>query len=221
MSEYPVRVLVADDHNLVRGGIVSLLDSVPDIFVVGEAGDGVDLIAKYFEINPDVVLTDISMPRLSGIDAVRAIRKKDHNAKVLFLSVYEGSEYVYQVMKAGGNGLVHKSIVKGELVLAIKSVFAGSQYFGKGYEADKLEEIINKYSIANRREILSHEGVPLSPRELEILGLVCEGLSSPEIGLKLKISKKTVETHRASLMKKLNATSSSQMIKLAILNKLV
>ncbi|MGE5379236.1 MAG: response regulator transcription factor, partial [Candidatus Aminicenantes bacterium] len=115
MSENTIRVLIADDHNLVRGGIVSLLDSVSDIYVVGEADNGQDLISKYFEIKPDVVLTDISMPILTGIEAVKQIKKRDPSARILFVSVYEGNEYVYQILKVGGNGLVHKSIVKGEL----------------------------------------------------------------------------------------------------------
>ncbi|MGE5431195.1 MAG: response regulator [Syntrophomonadaceae bacterium] len=222
MSENTVRVLVADDHNLVRGGIVSLLDSVADIYVVGEADNGLDLVSRYFEIHPDVVLSDISMPGLSGIEAVRQIKKQDPSAKVLFVSVYEGDEYVYQVLNAGGKGLVHKSIVKGELVLAIQSVFQGNEYFGKGYDENRLDEIIKKYSAANNAEtVSSQDNTQLSPRELEVLSLVCEGLSSAEIGVKLGISKKTVETHRASLMKKLKAASSSQLIKYAILNKII
>lgn len=217
-----IRVLIADDHNLVRGGIVSLLDSIDDIYVVGEADNGYDLVNRYFEINPDVVLSDISMPGLSGIDAVKQIRKRDPEAKVLFVSVYEGDEYVYQVLNAGGKGLVHKSIVKGELVLAIKSVFQGNQYFGKGYDINRMNEIIEKYSVVNTTDTESQgEDVQLSPRELEVLSLVCEGLSSAEIGVKLGISRKTVETHRGSLMKKLKATSSSQLIKYAILNKII
>ncbi|MGE5496683.1 MAG: response regulator transcription factor [Syntrophothermus sp.] len=221
MSENPIRVLVADDHNLVRGGIVSLLDSIDDIYVIGEADNGRELVNKYFEINPDVVLSDISMPVMSGIEAVKQITKKDPAAKVLFVSVYEGDEYVYQVLNAGGKGLVHKSIVKGELVLAIKSVYHGDQYFGKGYNKSRLDEIINKYSAANNIETESREDVQLSPRELEVLKYVCEGLSSAEIGSMLGISRKTVETHRASLIKKLNVSSSSQLIKYAILNKII
>ncbi|HEX2962262.1 MAG TPA: response regulator transcription factor [Ignavibacteriales bacterium] len=221
MSEGPVRVLIADDHNLVRGGIVSLLDSIDDIYVVGEADNGRDLINKYTEIHPDVVLTDISMPVMSGIEAVKQITKKDPAAKVLFVSVYEGDEYVYQVLNAGGKGLVHKSIVKGELVLAIKSVYQGDQYFGKGYTESRLDEIVKKYSAANNTETASREDVQLSPRELEVLRYVCEGLSSAEIGSILGISRKTVETHRSSLMKKLKVSSSSQMIKYAILNKVI
>lgn len=221
MSEGPVRVLIADDHNLVRGGIVSLLDSIDDIYVVGEADNGRDLINKYTEIHPDVVLTDISMPVMSGIEAVKQITKKDPAANVLFVSVYEGDEYVYQVLNAGGKGLVHKSIVKGELVLAIKSVYQGDQYFGKGYTESRLDEIVKKYSAANNTETVSREDVQLSPRELEVLRYVCEGLSSAEIGSILGISRKTVETHRGSLMKKLKVSSSSQLIKYAILNKII
>lgn len=221
MSENTVRVLIADDHNLVRGGIVSLLDSIDDIYVIGEADNGHDLINKYFELQPDVVLSDISMPTLSGIDAVKNIIKRDPSAKVLFVSVYEGDEYVYQVLMSGGKGLVHKSIVKGELVLAIKSVFQGDQYFGKDYSADRLDEIVKRYSAVNNTATVTQESVQLSPRELEVLGLVCEGLSSAEIGVNLGISRKTVETHRGSLMKKLNVSSSSQLIKYAILNKII
>ncbi|HEX2869425.1 MAG TPA: response regulator transcription factor [Ignavibacteriales bacterium] len=222
MTRPIIRVLIADDHNLVRGGIVSLLDSIDDIYVVGEADNGHDLVNRYFEINPDVVLCDISMPGMSGIDAVKQIRKGDPEAKVLFVSVYEGDEYVYQVLNAGGKGLVHKSIVKGELILAIKSVFQGIEYFGKGYDINRLNEIIEKYSAVNTAGTASPgDEVQLSPRELEVLRLVCEGLSSAEIGVKLGISRKTVETHRGSLMKKLKATSSSQLIKYAILNKII
>lgn len=221
MSEFPIRVLIADDHNLVRGGIVSLLDNVADIYVIGEAGNGQELVEKYFEIHPDVVLTDISMPVMSGIEAVKEIKKKEPMARVLFVSVYEGSEYVYQVLKAGGSGLVHKSIVKGELVLAIKSVFQGNQYFGKGYEDRKLDEIICQYSVDNTVPGGLQDDLVLSSRELEVLRYVCEGLSSSEIASILGVTKRTIDAHRASLMKKLKVTSSSQLIKYAILNKII
>lgn len=221
MSENIIKVLVADDHNLVRGGIVSLLDSVSDIYVVGEAGNGHDLVTKYFEIKPDVVLSDISMPVLSGIEAVKQIKRRDPSAKILFVSVYEGSEYVFQVLKAGGNGLVHKSIVKGELVLAIKSVYQGNLYFGSFYDEKKLDEIIKKYSAGNDADVEKLDNIQLSPRELEVLRHVCEGLSSAEIAAIMAVTKKTIDAHRASLMKKLNVSSSSQLIKNAILNKII
>lgn len=212
-NEKTLRVLFADDHNLVRNGIISLLDNVHDIEIAGEAENGQTLVDLYFKTKPDVVVSDISMPGMSGPEAVKIILEKDPDAKVLFLSVYEGDEYVFQALEAGALGLVNKSILKAELVEAIKTISTGSKYFGNGYTDERLDDIYKKYSLA-RQEALSDK-VQLTQRELEVLQLICDGFSSQEIADKLFLSKKTVDTHRGNLIKKFGVSSSAQLVKIA------
>jgi len=209
-----IKIIIADDHQLFRSGIISLLSDVNEILVIGEAEDGVELVEKYFKLKPDVMLVDISMPQLSGTSALIKIRKKDEAAKALFLSMYDGEEYVYYCLKAGGAGLINKNIMKGELIYAIKEIYSGRKYFSKLNEKD-LSEIVEEYeSIANPKIALAN--VDLSQREEEVLRLIGEGLTSIEISEKLFISKRTVDTHRASLIQKLNLKSFPDLIKYAI-----
>ena len=136
-----IRVLLADDHNLFREGLVSLLSNEKDITVVGQAEDGASLVSKFTELKPDIIISDISMPGKSGPDAVRLITNNDNKVKILFLSQFTGDDYIYSVLQAGGSGLVSKNIMRTELLLAIKTVVKGKKYFigktDKELEANK------------------------------------------------------------------------------------
>lgn len=214
-----IRILVAEDQSLVREGIISLLGNVPGLYVIGEAFNGTDLVEKYSLLVPDILVSDISMPGLSGVEAVIEIRKKFPDVKALFLSIHDGEEYIYHVFKAGGKGLLSKNIIKGELIFAIKTIARGGTYFGRGYTEEKLRELIERNTPADPGTVL--QNTELSRRELEVLNLVCDGCSSFEIAAKLEIGKKTVDTHRASIMKKLGVETTSQLIKFAVKNRIV
>lgn len=214
-----IRVLVAEDHSIVRDGIISLIENIPGLYVVGEASNGKDLVEKYSALIPDVVISDISMPGMTGIEAVLEIRKKFPDVRALFLSIHEGEEFVFHVLKAGGKGLLSKNIIKGELIYAIKVVAKGGKYFGSGYSEEKLQEILEMNTPAD--PVIVFQDTDLSRRELEVLRLVCDGYSSHEIAETLEIGKKTVDTHRSSIMKKLGVENTSQLIKFAIKNRIV
>ncbi|MGE5432772.1 MAG: response regulator [Syntrophomonadaceae bacterium] len=214
-----IRVLVAEDHSIVRDGIISLIENIPGLYVVGEACNGRDLVEKYSVLLPDVLISDISMPEMNGIDAVIEIREKYPSVKALFLSIHEGEEFIFHVLKAGGKGLLSKNIIKGELIYAIKLVAKGGKYFGRGYTEEKLQEILEMNTPAD--PVIVFQDTDLSRREIEVLQLVCNGYSSSEIAQALEIGKKTVDTHRSSIMKKLGVENTSQLIKHAIKNRIV
>jgi two-component system response regulator NreC len=209
-----IRIIVADDHALFRSGIISLLEDAREIFVVGQVENGQDLMDKYFELRPDVILTDISMPIISGTDAVKRIKDKDNAAKALFLSMHEGEEYIYYCLKAGGLGLISKNILKGELVYAIRSVFNGQKYFGAYWSEEKLEQLLSKFDSFNTNDPTNT--LSLSEKEVEILKLIGNGFTSSEIAERTSLSKRTVDTHRSHLMQKLNLKNLPELIRYAI-----
>ncbi|HEX2963232.1 MAG TPA: response regulator transcription factor [Ignavibacteriales bacterium] len=212
-----IRIVVADDHSLFRSGIISLLEDAAEIFVVGEATDGGDLYEKYFELKPDVILVDISMPGVTGIEALKKILARDPSAKALFLSMHEGEEYVYHILKSGGKGLISKNVMKGELVYAIKTVYSGKKYFGAYWTEERLEELREKYSGGDGGGVsIQLAEASLTQREIEILRLIGEGYTSNEIASKTGLSKRTVDTHRIHLMSKLGIKSLPELIKYAI-----
>lgn len=219
MKSEKISIILADDHNLVRNGIASLLESASGIYILGEADDGRDLVTRYFEYKPDVVVTDISMPFLSGPAAAEKIKARDKNAKILFLSVFDTEEYIYQALKVGALGLINKSIAKGELILAIETVNRGQKYFGKAYNEEKLNNIYAKYEEIEEGKNSSNIG--LTPREFETLKLICEGLQNSEIADRLYLSKRTVECYRSNIMKKFNVSNTSRLIKYVYLNKIL
>jgi two-component system response regulator NreC len=210
-----IRVLLADDHSLFRNGIISLLETERDIYIVGEVDNGNDLPGKYFEIMPDLVLLDISMPGKSGLEAAKEIKQKDHKAKLLFLSMHEEDEYIYHCLKAGGMGLINKNITKGELVLAIKRVSEGANYFRNNLSDEQIKHIYNKYDrSAYKRPTFLKDS--LTVREKNVLKLIGQGLTSNEIAQQLNISKRTVDSFRSSIMQKLNIKNLPELIKYAI-----
>ena len=213
MNKY-IRILLADDHTLFRTGIMSLLEGEKDIYVVGEVENGNELLEKYFEIKPDLVLADISMPGKSGLEAAKEIKQKDAEAKFLFLSMHEEDEYIYHCLKAGGKGLINKNITKGELILAIKKVSEGSNYFKNNLSEEQIKYIYNKYNRSSyKRPEIAQDS--LTAREENVLKLIGQGLTSNEIAKKLGISRRTVDTYRSNIMQKLNIRNLPELIKYA------
>jgi len=210
-----IRILIADDHALFRSGIKRLLNDDKDIFLVGEAQNGDELVNKYFELKPDLILVDISMPNLSGTDAITKIKKTDKNAKALFLSMHDEEEFIYYILKAGGLGLINKNIMQGELLYAIRQVNEGKLYFGAGVDHTKLKEIQTKYD-NKYSKIFAKDELSLTDRQKEILIMIGQGLSSEEIAVKLNLSRRTIDTHRIHLMQKLDIDNLPKLMRYAV-----
>ena len=210
-----IRVLICDDHTLFRTGIVSVLKDEPGIFVVGEASDAAELINTYAQIKPDVAIVDISLPGKSGLDAVKELISKYSDAKVLFLTMLTGDQYINYAIKAGGLGLVNKTIEKGELVFAINEVSRGRKYFGPLYDESKIKSILKKYE---NQPVLIDMNIQkeLTDVEDKVLVLLSEGLSSAEIADEMSLSKKSIDFYRTKFMKKYDLPTASSLIRFAL-----
>jgi two-component system response regulator NreC len=214
MDNNRIRILVADDHTLFRSGIINLMSDEKDIFVVGEAETGEELINKYIALKPDIVLADISMPGINGIDALKKLKESDPSVKFLFLSMHDDEEYISYCYKAGGMGLISKKVLKGELLFAIRTINEGKKYFGANVTEEKLKEILFKEKV--KGAFNNSDDNLLTPREKEILKMISDGYTSSEIAEKLFLSKRTIDTHRTHLIQKLNLKSLPELIKYAI-----
>lgn len=209
-----IRVLLADDHALFRAGVKSLFDDAKNIKIIGEAEDGTSMVRKYFELKPDIVISDISMPNKSGPEAAKTILNKDPDAKILFLSQYIEDNYIYEVLKCNAFGLVGKNIIKDELVLAIKFVNKGKRYF-TGKTEEELELLLSRFNNIKEKKgnyILD----TLTRRENEVLMAIGEGISREKTAEKLKISIKTFDIHKYNIMAKLGIKTLPGIIKFAI-----
>lgn len=210
----PVRVLLAEDHRIVREGVRALLEGEPDIDVVGEVGDGRAAVDEAARLQPDVVVMDLGMPVLNGIDATREIRRAGGPTRVVVLSMYSGEEYVRPVIRAGASGYLVKGSGLSDLVAAIRAVAGGDAFFSPEVARVLLEE--PRSEPAGPAERPAPTGSALTPRELEILRLVAEGRSSPEIARELDLSVKTVEGHRGRIMAKLGLHNVAGLVRHAI-----
>jgi DNA-binding NarL/FixJ family response regulator len=215
-KEKDIRILLCDDHSILREGIISLLKSEKDLLIVGEAENGSELIDKYFKLKPDLIITDIKMPDISGTEAVKKIKEKDNNVKALFLTMFEGDEFIYYTYKAGGSGLVNKNIVKGELIFAIRKILNGELYFGADIDEKGLSEIIRQYDNNNEHLKGEFNKYDITRRESEILILIAEGNTSSAIAERLGLSIRTVESHRANLIHKFNLKSLPELMRFAV-----
>ncbi|HTP79787.1 MAG TPA: response regulator transcription factor [Bacteroidota bacterium] len=212
-----VRILLADDHPLVRSGLVKLLESYPEFSVIGEAGDGEEAIRKTKELKPDIVIIDLSMPKLSGIEATKVIRKQFPAVAVLVLTMHDNEEYVYQILKSGAGGYILKNSGKDDLATAVRAVMNGKKFFSPRVSEIMVEGYLRKAEI-REGEALNSE-VPLTRREQEILAYIAEGLNNQQIADRLFISPRTVDTHRTNIMQKLDIHDSAKLVKFAIENK--
>jgi DNA-binding NarL/FixJ family response regulator len=208
-----IRILICDDHSLVRSGIIKLLEEEDWIYIVGEAENGEEMIQKYISLKPDLILADISMPILSGIDSAKRIIHNYPKAKILFLSMLFDEQYVYCAVKVGAAGLLSKNVSKDELIYAIREVSSGRKYFGPLFDDKKVKEIINKYD-----ENLSNNSisVKLTDREEVILKYISQGLMSEEIAEKMNLGKRTVDNIRTNIMQNFDLKSLPALISFAI-----
>lgn len=200
------RVLLADDHTLVRSGMRALLDGLPGIDVVAEAADGRDALGKVAELRPHVVLMDIAMPELNGLDAAAQIHARFPEVRVILLSMHAEEEYVARALAVGAAGYVLKSADAEELAQAIHAVARGGSYLSPAVASQ----------VASGRVQAGRPGPELTPRQREILQLIAEGSSTRQIAAKLGVSVKTVETHRAKLMERLEIYDVAGLVRYAI-----
>lgn len=217
MSQAPkredkIKVLLVDDHTIVRKGLRALLDAEPDIEVIGEAETGREALQRAHELLPDIVLMDISMPDMNGAEATRQIRHRLSSVKVLVLSMHADEEFVFQLLRAGASGYLIKKAATEELIFAIKTVFQGHSFLSPAISSTVIDAYVRRageMTAEDRYEILTE-------REREILQLVAEGRTSREISELLHITTRTVETHRANLMAKLDIHTVAELTKYAI-----
>jgi two-component system, NarL family, response regulator NreC len=218
MPEHEKRsVLIVEDHTLIREGLRSLLSSHPDLEVIGEAGDGREAVQFCQKIDPALILMDLSMPRMGGVEAIREIKKTRPAAKFLALTVNDSEEYVLAALKAGADGYILKDSTHAELIQAIRNVLAGKRVLSPSVS----EKVIEGYLAGKKAEPLQTPWDSLTQREREVLKLIGEGNKSKEIAEYLCISLHTVEKHRSNLMDKLNLHSVSALTAYAIEKGLV
>ncbi len=208
-----IRILLADDHTLIRSGIATLLQSIKDFSVVGEAEDGEDAVQKTSELHPAVVVIDLSMPKLSGIEATKIIKKRYPDTNVLVLTMHENEEYVYQILKSGASGYVLKSAGRDELAAAIRAAAKGERFFSPRISQIMAEGYVKRVEGSSDAP---KELVTLTRREREILALVAAGMTNQQIAEQLFISPRTVDTHRTNIMQKLEIHDLANLVRYAI-----
>ena len=205
-----VRVLIADDHTLVRESLVGLLQGDAGIMVVAQAADGVETVEKALATRPDVVITDLSMPRLGGLEVVRRLREALPDTKVLVLTMHKEDEYVLQAVRAGASGYLVKDSAASELLAAVRSLHAGRGYFGPQAAMTLAEQL------QHPERALDDPYGRLTTREREVFHLLAEGLTTKEIARRLDISVKTAENHRGRVLDKLGTRNTAELVRYAL-----
>ena len=210
-----IRILLADDHTVLRESLAAVLRTSNDCAVIGEASDGIEAIERAMTLRPDVAVVDISMPRLSGIEVTRRIVTQLPRTRVLVLTMHEEEEYVLHMVRAGAAGYLVKRAATSELLAAVRTIAAGGVHFG-AHAAKALAMQLQ------HPEALSEDPYgALSPREREVMHLVVEGLSTKEIARKLGITVKTAENHRCRILDKLDVRNSTELVRYAMRKRLV
>jgi len=205
------KILIADDHAMVRDGVKNLIQQNKDLTVIGEARSGNETLELYDKLQPDLLIMDISMPDMNGMEVSRAILAKNPNANIVILSMYDDEDYISRCLEYGVKGYVVKNESGSELDYAIKSVLQGKNYFSRQAQ----DVIFKKYSQNVSRKKPKEESINLTKREIEIIKLIADGLTSQQMADRLFISPRTVETHRANLMKKMNVKNAVELVKKA------
>jgi len=218
-----ISIMIADDHALLRQGIRNILELEPDFQVIGEASDGEEAIAKTITLAPDILLLDINMPKVNGLEVIKRITEEQKNSKIIVLTMHDDESYVLEVVRTGAAGYLLKDIEPGMLVTAIRKVYGGESYIYPTLAKSLFSEISRCQekkpealtNIKHRRE----EG--LTYRELEVLQLVCKGLSNLDIAKNMFLSEKTIKNHLTSIFRKISVNDRTQAVLYAIKNKIV
>ena len=209
-----IRLLLADDHKIIRDGIAALLSEVPNFEIVGEAKNGRELIALLVDTPADVVLMDINMPVMGGIEATEEITKRFPDVRVLALSMYNEKSFIQKMLHAGATGYVLKNVGKDELVLAIETVRTGKSYFSDEVSMAMMSSFMSKKPL-NAPSSFSPE-IILTKREIEVLGLISQEMTNNEIADKIFVSPRTVDTHRRNLLQKIGAKNTAGLVRYAM-----
>lgn len=213
----PVKVILVDDHSLVRAGIRSLLLNIPGVEVIGEADNGRDAIKLIDEMSPDLVLLDIAMPELNGLEVVARLSKEFSDTKVIILSMHTNEEYVVQALRSGASGYLLKDAAPNELEIAVNAVMRGETYLSPAISKHVVDNYLKRISNVSPDKDLSPDiFTQLTSRQREILQLIAEGNSTKEIANKLNVSIKTVETHRMQLMDRIGIHDVAGLVRYAI-----
>ena len=216
----PIKLVIADDHALLRQGIKNVLELEPDFQVIGEAGDGEEAVKRVAELNPDIVLLDINMPKLNGLEVTRKLRDVKANAKVIILTIHDDENYVLELVKAGAAGYLLKDIEPGMLIKAIRTVNDGESFIYPTL-AKKLFGQITRNEEKREAAAQRRSEERLTEREVEVLQLIAQGLSNHEMAQKLYLSEKTVKNHLTNIFRKINVTDRTQAVLYAIKHKIV
>lgn len=208
-----MRLMIADDHSMVRGGLKLLLDRQPDLEVVAEAGDGAEAVAVALEHRPDLCILDVSMPKLTGLQATREIKLQAPEIDILILSMHDDERYLFEALKAGAAGYVLKTEADRALVDAVRAVSRGEPFLTSAAQRRLVRDWMADPS--------SGPSEPLSPREQEVLKLIAEAHTNREIGEILHLSEKTVESHRGNLLRKLGMRDRVELVRYAIRRGLI
>ncbi|MBV9224797.1 MAG: response regulator transcription factor [Acidobacteriaceae bacterium] len=212
MSDRAINILLADDHTIVRQGLKLILSSHPDLRVVGEAANGKEAVELAAKLKPDIVLLDVAMPELNGIEATRKMVEANSRLRVLVLSMHKEAVYVREILRAGARGYILKDAIDTELLNAVRSVARGDGYISPAVSGALLSDY--------RKDVTDPVDL-LSPREREVLQLIAEGKTNKEIATKLNLSVYTVDSHRGKIMEKLNLHSTGELVRFAIKRGLV
>ncbi len=211
-----IRILLVDDHSILREGIKALLENQHGIEVVAEAENGREAVLKATQIQPDVVLLDISMPLMDGLEATRQMKRENPEVKVLVLTMYDDEEYFFQLLRAGASGYVTKKAVGKELTSAIEAVYRGESYFCPSMSKYLLSDYLR---LDKATENIKQ--VELTFREREIVKLIAEGYTNQQIADSLHRSVKTIESHRSNILRKLDIHDTIELVKYAVRKKLI
>lgn len=211
MPEQVIRILLADDHTIVRQGLKLILGANPDFQVIGEAANGRQAVEMAAQLKPDIVLMDVAMPDVNGVEATKRIVAANQRAKVLVLSMHKEAVYVREILRAGARGYILKDAIDTELLNAIRSVARGDGYVSPAVSSALLQDY--QHRSKDPADLLS-------PREREVLGLIAEGKTNKEVATKLNLSVYTVDSHRSKIMEKLNLHSTGELVRFAIKNGL-
>ena len=214
-----IKIILVDDHQIVRDGIKSLLSDNSNIEIIGEAQSAYELFNLLKIQLPDIVLLDISLPTMSGIEVSKILSTEFPQIKKLMLSMYTSEDFIFNSLKAGINGYLPKNTTRDELLRAIDEIYNGNEYFSKSISDTILKSYVK--SAKNGNNISDNKLKNLTKREQEILLYVVEGMTNPSIAKKLNISIRTVETHKTSIMRKLNLNSTVDLVKFAIKHNII
>ncbi len=213
----PIKILIVDDHAVVRAGVRMLLETDPELVIIGEGENGLDAVRLAAELKPDIVLMDVTMPEMDGVEATRAIKALSAPPAVLALSIHEGTDYFFRMLRAGASGYVPKRAAPDELLRAIHVVAQGNVFLEPSVAKDIVSDYLARVDEGHEHD--SYDG--LTEREREILTLIAEDATNMAIANLLKISVNTVERHRENIMHKLNLHTRTELVKYAIRKGLI